>query len=212
MLSFDSRSQQYGLVVVTGPETEPVTIDQLRAHLRLAEDSPDLAEVESTWLPAARETIEKANDLRFISQTVRLTVDRFPLPSCVPLETYPVVPAASWFEIPLRPVTAVNSIKYLDLEGVERTLSTSAYTVDVTRKTARVVLNQGYSWPSAKAAPGAIRVEFVAGWADVDALPATLRAAILWQTRSMFDGETELTADVERLVALHWNGGLDAKT
>lgn len=194
----EAKSRPYALEVITGPATEPATIGEMRAHLRMQDDSPDSTELTDIWIPAARELIEKSFDLRFISQTVRMYVDSFPMDR--------------YFEIPLSPVTAVSWVKYLDGNGAEQTLDPSVYSVDVKRRVARVCLKPFYFWPFTQVELNAVRVQFVVGWANRTAMPATMRAALLWQARSMYDGEAELSSDAERLVMLNWTGSLDVKT
>jgi uncharacterized phiE125 gp8 family phage protein len=200
-------SQQYALEVVTGPTDEPVGLADLRAHLRLAASIDD-DEISRVWIPAARELIEKTTGLRLMSQTLKMSLDRFPIRGAAVRDQW--LPCG--FELPVHPVASVSSVKYLDPDEVEQTLSTSAYTADVNRRLARVVLNQGYTWPAAKAVANAVRVTFVAGWSSRAAVPASLRAAVMLQSRALYDGETDLTETVERLVNLNWSGSLDAST
>lgn len=65
---------------------------------------------------------------------------------------------------PKSPMIAVSSVKYLDVDEVETTLSSSAYVVDATGKPATIVPARGYSWPSVAFLPGAVRVRFTAGY------------------------------------------------
>ena len=72
-----SLYQQRGSVLVTAPGSEPVTATELRTHLRT--DSTELPDAEANALIAdARSEIENMIGLAFISQSWRLSIDRWP--------------------------------------------------------------------------------------------------------------------------------------
>jgi uncharacterized phiE125 gp8 family phage protein len=200
------QSQQYGLKLITAATEEPVTLGEMRSRLRMSAVADD-TELVNIWVPAARTLIEKEIGVRFLTQTWQLSLDRFRV------DLDDESDGVRYFEIPIRPVTAVSWVKYYDTDNTQQTLSTSYYDVDMARDVCRIALKQGYSWPSVRAGkPGAVTVQFVVGYASRAALPQTLRAAIMLQAEAMFDGEEALLPTVERLLAIEWSGSLDAKT
>lgn len=62
--------------------------------------------------------------------------------------------------LPYPPLIKVESVKYLDVAGVEQTLDAGVYRVNETS----LMLKPGESWPSAGAFPDAVRVRFKAGY------------------------------------------------
>jgi len=76
------------------------------------------------------------------------------------LDTFP---AGDTIKIPKGPIKTVSSVKYLDSEGVEQTLSSSLYTVAKGLDT-RIVLKKYNQWPTIDTVPQAVRIRVVGGW------------------------------------------------
>lgn len=77
------------------------------------------------------------------------------------------------------PVTAISSIKYYDTDNAQQTLSTDYYDTDINSDPARILESYGYNWPTTYDRPNAVTVEFTAGYADADSVPAPIKQAIL---------------------------------
>ena len=65
-----------GLTLVTAPASEPVSLTEAKAHLRL--DSADDDSLITALIRSARETAEAHMRRALVSQTWRLSLDRFP--------------------------------------------------------------------------------------------------------------------------------------
>ncbi len=210
-------SQQYSLELVTAPVEEPVTLGEMRSHLRLTQNQDD-TEISSIWVPAARRLIENQLGLRMVTQTWKVYTDMFPyypIGPYLPGTNYDGMSAYRliYSEIPIGPVQSVTSIKYLDTSSVEQTLATSVYHADVKRPLCRILLKSGQVWPAlAPATPNSVYIQFVCGYGPRQLVPQNLRAAVMLQARAMYDGEEDLIEPVKRLVGLEWSGSLDAKT
>lgn len=153
-----------GLVVVTPPATEPVSVDEVKAQLRV-----DYAEEDgliAAYISSARETLERLMWQAFITQTLALTLDAWP--------------AGDVIRLPRPPLQAVSAVTYITQDDVEHTLDPGAYIVDITTKPGRVVLRSGHSWPSASLrSAAAVKVTYTAGYGDAaDAVPEPIRLAI----------------------------------
>lgn len=70
--------------------------------------------------------------------------------------------------IPLPPLISVQSIKYLDLNGVRQTLDSSNYHVDPYQFLGEVSVRQGLGWPDTLARSDAVQIEFTCGYTVVD--------------------------------------------
>ena len=66
------------------------------------------------------------------------------------------------------PVTSVSQIQYYDGDNVLQTLSTSNYIVDTKSKPGRIYVSD---LEGTYTRPNAVEVTFVAGYADIDAVP-----------------------------------------
>jgi uncharacterized phiE125 gp8 family phage protein len=159
------------LLVYTAPATEPVTVAELKTHLRLDHAADD------TWLgvaiQAAREAIEARCRRALVSRTYDGFIDAFP--------------GADWIEIPMPPVASITSVKYYDEGGTQQTLASTVYLLDQTSLPARLYLAPDQQWPSLQDRRNAIAVRFVAGYGAAAAVPAALRLACLMLAADLYE-------------------------
>src|SRR4051812_2728046 len=120
------------LEVITAPASEPVTVAEAKIHLRVTTASDDAWITDA--IVGAREHVEDVLRRRLITQAWRVYFDAFP--------------GATWLRSLCRsefvlsdvaPVSAVNSVKYIDVDGVLQTLDPTVYQL-VPEAPARVVL------------------------------------------------------------------------
>lgn len=173
---YDTRpdlGQADHVFVSTGPATEPVTTAEAKAFLRVRGASQD-ALVDSL-IAAARQLAEQWTSRAFINQTIKLSLDR--------------VPRQRFLELPRPVLASVTNIKSFDDAGGETTFDTANYIVSTERLMGRVTLAESATWPSDLRPADALVVTYQAGWADVAAVPAAIKAAIkkiiasIWEVR-----------------------------
>jgi hypothetical protein len=202
--------------LVTAPASEPVTLAEAKAHLRL-DTSLDDAFVASI-IVAARQYIERVCWRGLLLQTWELTLggfrgaDRFDLapdwrPSTQSLFTAgsPVSWEASggayrfmpYLELPRGHLaTAPNvAITYLDENGASQTLSTSVYLVEGAANDSmlgRIWLNTagGFQWPNTLSQFNAVKVQFTVGWDDAAHVPEPLKHAIKIVLAQLYEHRT----------------------
>lgn len=140
--------------LVTAPDVEPVTLDDVGGQCRA--DLTSEAGTVNGYITAIRQRVE--NDLRraLITQTVDLVLDAFPISTA--RNPFAAV------EIPLPPLQSVVSVKYTDTYGVVQTLANTEYVVNTDSTPGRVMPAYGKVWPATLDFPGAVRVQFVAGY------------------------------------------------
>lgn len=160
-----------GLVLATAPTDMPVTIEQARAQVRLA-PGDDSFDAELAGLIAAAVSHLDGNDGVLGGRCIEpqqwdLLIDGF----------------TDVIEIPLRPLISVDEVAYIDVDGIERTLATDAWTADTASYAGWVVRNSDAAWPATMECVNAVRVRFIAGYpraADGSSgAPASLQHAIL---------------------------------
>lgn len=187
--------------LVTAPAVEPVTAAQLRTHLVLAE--AELPDAEANELIAeARQAIEDHAGLAFISQTWRLSLDRWPgrpeawwdgVQQTAISELY-APDARAAVELARSPLQSVPRMTTYDeagaatvyaavpavvLDGPAQIELATVVDVDTYSTPGRITLRAGATWPIATRANNAIEVLYVAGYGDTAAdVPATMRRAI----------------------------------
>ena len=89
-----------GLKIINAPPVEPVTLDEIKDHLKILHDNEN-STLESL-IKAARESIEKESNRSFVQQTILLTFNSWP--------AFPV-------EIRKPPLVSVTKIEYKTKAG-----------------------------------------------------------------------------------------------
>lgn len=156
-------------VVTVAPASEPVSLVEAKAQCRV--DGTDDDATLNLYIGAAREFVEEYTGTRLVSQTVLMQGSAF----------------SDLARLPTAPLISVSSVKYLDTDGTEQTLSTDVWEVVTTGLDPHVRLKLNQSWPSVRPASDAVRVLAVCGYA---ALPDALKAAILIIISSWFDNRS----------------------
>lgn len=140
------------LFLVTAPTSEPVSLTELKLHLKVDVTTDD--DLIAPIGVAAREYCEAFTQRALPRQTWDYKLDAFP--------------CGSEFYLPKAPCISVTSITYVDTNGDSQTLPTSVYDTDLPTGTharaGRIFLKYGQSWPSTRGIPNAVTVRFVAGY------------------------------------------------
>ena len=154
-----------GLTLIATPGVEPVTLAEAKLHLRV--DAADDDTLIAALIVAARNQAESRTGRALVTQQWRLDLDRFPVDT---------------IDLPMPPLQSVESITYLDHDGVRQTLAASEYTV-ISNETPGVVLPAyGKSWPSCRVAPGSVQISFTAGYGGAAvAVPQAIKQWMLLQ-------------------------------
>ncbi len=150
----------------TDASTEPVTLALVKSHLRV--DHSDEDDLLNLIITAARQWAEEYTRRSFVTQTWTLDMDDFPAGTGLPLRYG-------------SPLQSVSSVKYYDSDETLQTWSADEYHVDTKSIVGRVVLDDGYSWPSdLDDRPNCVTVTYVAGYGDeATDVPAAIRLALL---------------------------------
>lgn len=156
-------------VLVTGPATEPIELEEAKKHLNVDFDDDD--ELIDAMLKAARQSAEQFTGRALIDQTWDVFLDEFPGVEFLDIKIAPA------------PVIEVLSVGYGT--NYETVIDPAIYIVDKAKAPGRLGLTVGGSWPTVTKAANAIRVRFRAGYVDSETSPVTgevpydIRAAIL---------------------------------
>jgi uncharacterized phiE125 gp8 family phage protein len=155
-----------GLELVTPPASEPVSLAEAKAHLRVDHDDEDAAILRLVRM--ARETAERITGRAFIAQEWKLW--REGRPSC----------EERALELPKPPLIAVSAITAYDRSGTPITLSSDAYIVDSLSVPGRIVFKDTTALPVSLREANAIAVSFDAGYgANASDVPSAIRSAML---------------------------------
>lgn len=139
--------------VVSSATAEPVTLMELKSHLRVSTSTSYTA--ENTYLNgligAARTYVEDVTWRKLMRQTWDMYLDQFP--------------STNEIRLPFGKLQAVTSVTYVNSTGATTTFSTGNYSVDTKSRIGRVVLNSSALWPSDILSPtNPITVRFRCGY------------------------------------------------
>lgn len=126
-----------------------ITLPDAKTYLRV--EGTDHDALLNRLIKAARQHIEGPDALLnrvLVTQTWELVLDEFPLCEV---------------QLPLAPVQSIQSVKYDDEDGVERTVDAADYEVDLV-STPSWVLAGVSGWPATMDAVNSVRIRFVAGY------------------------------------------------
>lgn len=146
------------------PEDPQLTRADVFANQQIREDfDEDEGELWDSYLFAAREKVEVDSRRVLLPQTWRLSLDSFP---------------CDGITIALCPLVSVESFEVIDSEGSWVTVDPENYEVDTESEPGRIVKSKGGVWPSPATCINGIRITFVAGYPDVESIPARAMQAV----------------------------------
>jgi uncharacterized phiE125 gp8 family phage protein len=146
--------------VVTAVSSEPITLSEAKAHLRV-DGTADDAYI-TALITIARQAAEHEAQRSFAPQTLR-------------------VRASQWGDgipLPRGPVNAVSHVRYQDSSNTQQTLATAAYYLDRSMPEPVVRVAYGYTWPSLHPRSDVIEVQYTAGTWQTAAGVESPRAAL----------------------------------
>lgn len=157
------------VIVVTPPAVPVVSLDQAKDHLRVRHDDEDA--LITAYIAAATAHIDGPGGWLGRALGDHVLEARFDTFECIGALPYP-------------PVIEVESVKYIDGDGVETTVAPSVYEVRGTV----IGTTWGQSWPSPRSEPEAVRIRYRAGY---QILPSPILAAILLMVGDLYRNRGE---------------------
>lgn len=168
----------YRPVLVTAPTIAPVTLTEVKAQLDVSYTDKDT--MITGLIAAATAHLDGWTGILgrcLCEQTWRQDYDDF-----------------RWcMRLPLFPVISITSVKYTDTAGVEQTINSANYTLKNDDLGAYVEFISTYSFPALNAENAAVRIVYLAGYADIAGTPKTssvpdaIKQAMFLLIRHWFD-------------------------
>jgi uncharacterized phiE125 gp8 family phage protein len=169
--------------LVTAPAIEPLTIDEVKDHLRV--ESSDYDNEIKSLIKEARQYVERITGRSLITQTWDYKLDKF----------------SESIKIPYPPLQSVTSVKYQDSGNVEQTLSSAYYDVDTTSEPGRVTESYNYEYPETYDEPNAVTIRFVSGYGSARTdIPERFKRAMKLYVQWQFDGNDTPTDALNHLI------------
>lgn len=161
------------LKLITPPASEPVSLVEAKAHLRVVGADDDA--LITSLISAARQSAESMTGRALMPQTWELALDEF----------------GDEIRLPMPPLVSVTSVQYTDADGATQTLAISGYHVDDYSAPARLLPAYGTSWPATRAQANAIRIQYQAGYANSAAVPHEVKQWMLLRIGMLYENREE---------------------
>jgi hypothetical protein len=178
-------TQYRGHAVVTPPAIEPITADELRAHLAETVDGLPYDQADDL-IATAREMIEETTGIAMINQTWRLALDCWPSQRAEWWDGVrqgaiaDINGAPDFVYLPRYPLASIDAVTvYDEASNAASVVVSDTFDVDTYQKPGRMVLRSGATWPIALRGSNAIEIDYIAGFgATAASVPPTLRRAV----------------------------------
>ena len=172
-------------VLITPPVNEPVTMPELKIHSRITIDSED--DLIERYIITARKRIENILGRVLITQTLDYYLDGWP--------------AGNYITIPYGQLQSITHAKYTDTASVQTEWSNTEYNHDIISDPGRLILEYGYTWPSASLHPeNPIVIRFVAGYGTAKTdVPEPIRQAILFMAAHLYENREPFFAGPQEM-------------
>ena len=168
-----------GLELFTAPAIEPITLTEVKEHLRIDSSNTSEDDFINTLIAAATVYYQSRSWRHLITATYKQYLEDFP---------------AVGMELRKPPLQSVTSIKYEDINGVEQTLSSSVYQVDSKSEVGRIVLADGESFPDTDEVINAVTIEYKAGYGDAASdVPALVKSVLKLIVAHLFENRDMVT-------------------
>jgi uncharacterized phiE125 gp8 family phage protein len=167
-----------GTKLILPPATQPLTLNEVKAHLRV--DHNDEDNIIDLYLKAATRSCELFTGRAFVTQRWMLVLDNFP----------------PQIQVPKPPLQTVVSFVYDDAGGVEtQIMENTEFFVDNVNEPGWIVPVNS-TWPTPIDAINSVRVTYDAGYGE-DEMPDDIRAAILLTIGTFYEHrETQVVGTI----------------
>ena len=157
-----------GLIELTAPTVEPVTLAEAKLHSRIGISDDDA--LLAVYITSARQLAEQKTGRSLAPRTLARYYDEFP----------------DSIELLKGPITSIDFLKYINEAGTLTTLSGAAYSLDATQLSPWLVPAYGTEWPSTRTTPNAVQVQYQVGYSSVT-IPASIKAWILLMVGTLYE-------------------------
>ncbi len=165
----------YDFAVTTAPAIEPLTLAEVKTHIRhvLADDDSEEDAFITNLIVGARQSAENITHRQIITASLTLYMDRFP----------------DVIRLPRPPIQGVTSVVYVDESGDDQTLVEGTdYQVDASQEPGRIAPFPDQTWPTPRIQMNPVTVVYVAGYGDAATkVPDGLRNAISYVVAQRFE-------------------------
>lgn len=192
-------SCHHSLEIVDAPLITPITIEEVKAQLRVEHDDDDTILTRLIDVAVAYTDVRGALGQAIITQKWAQWINANP-PQNVSLI--------------LGPVQNVTAVKYYDTDGVLQTDDVNNYQVFGTDFATVISPKDSFTWPVSQQRSDAIKIEYEIGYGDeITSVPQTIRHALMLLIGHWYDNREQTGVDelsnipfgYEEMLNLHRN-------
>lgn len=159
--------------VVTPPTTEPLTLQEVKNHLRVDGNYDDA--LLSSCITSARMYFESQCEISIASQELLLALDSFD----------------DIVYLPRGPVQSVEDISYADSENNQQYMDD--WIEDLVSNPARITPAFGQSWPATAEVLNAVQVSYTTGYSTPSMVPKLLKSGMLFYVAHLYENRSAVT-------------------
>ena len=178
--------QDRGSTLITAPAVEPVTLAEMRTHLRLHGDDTSENDLLTDLIQEARQEIEQRISRAMIEQTWQLTIDHWPhgrepwWEGTKEAHIHVLHGNYGWLVLPKSPLISVESVTVYDEDSTAQSINVAqTFDIDTAQEPGRLALKSGQTWPVALRPTNAIEVVYKARFTtSADDVQGPLKRAV----------------------------------
>ena len=159
--------------VVTQPTTEPLTLQEVKNHLRIDGNYDDA--LLGSFITSARMYFESQCEISIASQELLLALDSFD----------------DIVYLPRGPVQSVEDISYADSENNQDSMDD--WIEDLVSNPARITPAFGQSWPATAEVVNAVQVSYTTGYSTPSMVPKLLKSGMLFYVSHLYENRSAVT-------------------
>lgn len=159
--------------VVTPPTTEPLTLQEVKNHLRVDANYDDA--LLSSCITSARMYFESQCEISIASQELLLALDSFD----------------DIVYLPRGPVQSIEDISYADSENNQDSMAD--WIEDLVSNPARITPAFGQSWPATAEVVNAVQVSYTTGYTTPSMVPKLLKSGMLFYVAHLYENRSAVT-------------------
>ena len=169
---YNNNSVAWPYIVTVVPTTLPLTVNEVKEHLRLDIDDKTQDALLKVLIRAATDYAEKYTKKDFITRTYETLRDSF----------------ADSLEIRRSPLQSVTTVEYLQ-DGSFVTVSTDVYFVTSSNTFAHLALKENQTWPTGEdLQEQSVKITFKTGYGNtLSSVPDSLREGLLQHIAAMYE-------------------------
>lgn len=165
-------------IKVIDATVEPVTLAQAKIQLREEQDETHNDLYITGLITVAREAAETRLQRTLIETTLLRTMEAFPR-------------GCGYVQLNMPRILSVDWVKYMAPDGTFTTMDSAAYELDPTAEPGLLMPAYGTSWPASRVRPGAVQVQYKAGYGTTAAaVPKPIVQWILLALTELFENRS----------------------